>query len=306
MRIGINGGGHHRSLDAIRDEARAAARDGFASYWLSQINGPDALTALAVVGAETPGIELGTAIVPTYPRHPIALAMQALTVQAATGGRLVLGIGPSHRIAVEGAWGLSYAKPLAHTREYVAVLRDLLQGKAVSFAGEQLIARGQLAIDAEPCPLLLAALGPRMLELAGTAADGTVTWMAGVRTLRDHIVPAVVAAAEKAGRGRPRVVAGLPICVTDDVAGVRAHAAERLGVYGTLPAYRAMLEREGVAGPEGVLLAGDEAEVRDAVAMLEVIGVTDLRASVLCANAEEAARTRALLRSLLPGTEARA
>jgi alkanesulfonate monooxygenase SsuD/methylene tetrahydromethanopterin reductase-like flavin-dependent oxidoreductase (luciferase family) len=113
MRIGINGGGHHRSLDAIRDEARAAARDGFASYWLSQINGPDALTALAVVGAETPGIELGTAIVPTYPRHPIALAMQALTVQAATGGRLVLGIGPSHRIAVEGAWGLSYAKPLA-------------------------------------------------------------------------------------------------------------------------------------------------------------------------------------------------
>ena len=306
MRIGINGGGHHTSLDAIRDEARAAARDGFASYWLSQINGPDALTALAVVGAETPGIELGTAIVPTYPRHPIALAMQALTVQAATGGRLVLGIGPSHRVAVEGAWGLSYAKPLAHTREYVAVLRDLLQGKAVSFAGEQLVARGQLAIDAEPCPVLLAALGPRMLELAGTAADGTVTWMAGARTLRDHIVPAVVAAAEKAGRGRPRVVAGLPICVTDDVAGARAHAAERLGVYGTLPAYRAMLEREGVAGPEGVLLAGDEAEVRDAVAALEAAGVTDLRASVLCANAEEAARTRALLRSLLPGTGARA
>jgi F420-dependent oxidoreductase-like protein len=304
MRIGINGGGHHRSLEAIRDEARAAARDGFASYWLSQINGPDALTALAVVGAEAPGIELGTAIVPTYPRHPIALAIQALTAQAATGGRLVLGIGPSHRIAVEGAWGLSYAKPLAHTREYVAVLRDLLQGKAVSFAGEQLVARGQLAIDAEPCPVLLAALGPRMLDLAGTAADGTVTWMAGARTLRDHIVPAVVAAAEKAGRGRPRVVAGLPICVTDDVAGARAHAAEKLGVYGTLPAYRAMLEREGVTGPEGVLLAGDEAEVRDAVAALEAAGVTDLRASVLCANAEEALRTRALLRSLLPDTGA--
>jgi F420-dependent oxidoreductase-like protein len=306
MRIGINGGGHHTSLGAIRDEARAAARDGFASYWLSQINGPDALTALAVVGAETPGIELGTAIIPTYPRHPIALAMQALTVQAATGGRLVLGIGPSHRVAVEGAWGLSYTKPLAHTREYVAVLRDLLQGKAVSFAGEQLVARGQLAIDAEACPVLLAALGPRMLELAGTAADGTVTWMAGARTLRDHIVPAVVAAAQKAGRGRPRVVAGLPICVTDDAAGARAHAAEKLGVYGTLPAYRAMLEREGVAGPEGVLLAGDEAEVRDGVAALAAAGVTDLRASVLCANAEEALRTRALLRSMLPGTEARA
>jgi F420-dependent oxidoreductase-like protein len=306
MRIGINGGGHHTSLDAIRDEARAAARDGFASYWLSQISGPDALTALAVVGAETPGIELGTAIVPTYPRHPMALAMQALTVQAATGGRLVLGIGPSHRVAVEGAWGLSYARPLAHMREYVAVLRDLLQGKAVSFAGEQLVARGRLAIDAQPCPVLLAALGPRMLELAGTAADGTVTWMAGARTLRDHIVPAVVVAAEKAGRGRPRVVAGLPICVTDDVAGARAHAAERLGVYGTLPAYRAMLEREGVAGPEGVLLAGAEAEVRDAVAALEAAGVTDLRASMLCANAEEAARTRALLRSLLPGAGARA
>jgi F420-dependent oxidoreductase-like protein len=306
MRIGINGGGHHTSLDAIREEARAAARDGFASYWLSQINGPDALTALAVVGFETPGIELGTAIVPTYPRHPMSLAMQALTVQAATRGRLVLGIGPSHRVAVEVAWGLSYAKPLAHTCEYVAVLRDLLQGKAVSFAGEQLVARGQLAIDAEPCPLLVAALGPRMLELAGSAADGTVTWMAGARTLRDHIVPAVVAAAEKAGRERPRVVAGLPICVTDDVAGARAHAAERLGVYGTLPAYRAMLEREGVGGPEGILLAGDEAEVRDAVAALEAAGVTDLRAAVLCRSAEETARTRALLRSLLPVTGARA
>jgi F420-dependent oxidoreductase-like protein len=306
MRIGINGGGHHTSLDAIRDEARAAARDGFASYWLSQINGPDALTALAVAGAEAPGIELGTAIVPTYPRHPIALAIQALTVQAATGGRLVLGIGPSHRVAVEGAWGLSYAKPLSHTREYLAVLRDLLQGKAVSFAGEQIVARGQLAIDAQPCPVLLAALGPRMLELAGTAADGTVTWMAGARTLREHIIPAVVAAAEKAGRGRPRVVAGLPICVTDDVAGARAHAAEKLRVYGTLPAYRAMLEREGAAGPEEILLAGAESEVRDALAALEVSGVTDLRASVLCANSEEALRTRALLRSLLPGTGARA
>jgi F420-dependent oxidoreductase-like protein len=306
MQIGINGGGHHTSLDAIREEARAAARDGFASYWLSQINGPDALTALAVVGVETPGIELGTAIVPTYPRHPMSLALQALTVQAATNGRLVLGIGPSHRIAVEGAWGLSYAKPLAHTREYLAVLRDLLHGKAVSFAGEQLVARGQLAIAAEACPVLLAALGPRMLQLAGAEADGTVTWMAGARTLREHIVPAVVAAAERAGRGRPRVVAGLPLCVTDDVAGARAHAAGKLRVYGTLPAYRAMLDREGVAGPEGILLAGDEAEVRDAVAALEVAGVTDLRASVLCRSAEETARTRALLRSLLPDARERA
>src|SRR5215471_6867216 len=187
MRIGWNGGGHHTSLAAIRAEAKRAAAEGFASYWLSQIAGPDALVALAVVGAETPAIELGTSIVPLYGRHPYALAAQALTAQAASGGRLVLGIGPSHQVVVENLFGESYARPFTRTAETLAALRSLLRGDAVDVAGQELRARGKLAIEAAPCPILVAALGPRMLELAGREADGTILWMVGPKTVGAHV-----------------------------------------------------------------------------------------------------------------------
>ena len=239
MRIGWNGGGHHTSLAAIRAEARRAADDGFASYWLSQIAGPDALVALAVVGAETPRIELGTSIVPLYGRHPYALAAQALTAQAASGGRLVLGIGPSHQLVVENLFGESYARPFTRTRESLLALRKLMAGEAVDLQGEELRARGRLAIEAAPPPLLVAALGPRMLELAGREADGTVLWMVGPKTVAQHIAPRIRDAAAKADRPAPRIVAGVPVCVTDDVAAARRFAVERLGSYGRLPAYRA-------------------------------------------------------------------
>ena len=295
MRIGWNGGAHHTSLAAIRGEARRAADEGFASYWLSQSAGPDALTALAVVGAETPGIELGTSIVPLYGRHPYALAAQALTAQAASGGRLVLGIGPSHQLVVESVFGESYARPFTRTAEMVAALRALLAGEAVDLAGTELRVRGKLAIEAAPVPLLVAALGPRMLELAGRAADGTVLWMVGPKTVAGHIAPRIRDAAAKADRPAPRIVAGVPVCVTDDANAARAFAAQRLGVYGRLPSYRAMLEREGVAGPEDILVAGSEAQVRDRLAAYGQAGATDLRAAALCATTEENERTRALL-----------
>lgn len=298
MRIGWNGGGSHSSLDAIRAEARRAADDGFASYWLSQISGPDALTALAVVGAETPRIELGTSIVPLYGRHPLVLAAQALTANAAAGGRLVLGVGPSHQPVIEGMFGESYARPFTRTREMVAALRALTRGEAVDSQGEEVRVRGRLAIDAPSPPLLVAALGPRMLELAGREADGTVLWMVGPRTVRSHIAPRIRDAAAKADRPEPRIVAGVPVCVTDDVAAARAFAAQRLGMYGALPAYRAMLEREGVTGPQDLLVAGSESRVSEALAEYAAAGATDLRAGALCAAPAEAERTRALLASL--------
>ena len=298
MRIGWNGGGNHTRLDAIRAEARRAAEDGFASYWLSQIAGPDALVALAVVGAETPGIELGTSIVPLYGRHPLVLAAQALTAQAASGGRLVLGIGPSHQPVVEAMLGESYARPFTRTREMLEALRRLTRGEAVDLQGEEVRVRGRLAIEAAPCPILVAALGPRMLELAGREADGTVLWMVGPRSLREHVAPRIRDAAAKAGRPAPRIVAGAPVCVTDDVAAARAFAAEKLRTYGALPAYRAMLEREGVAGPAELLVAGSEAKVRDSLAAYAAAGATDLRAGALCATPAETERTRALLAGL--------
>lgn len=298
MRIGWNGGGNHSSLDAIRAEARRAADDGFASYWLSQIAGPDALTALAVVGAEVPGIELGTSIVPLYGRHVLVLAAQALTANAAAGGRLVLGIGPSHQPAVEGMYGESYARPFTRTRETLTALRALMRGEAIDLQGEEVRVRGRLAIESPPAPVLIAALGPRMLELAGRAAEGTVLWMVGPKTVAAHIAPLIRDAAAKADRPAPRIVAGVPVCVTDDVAAARAFAAQRLAVYGGLPAYRAMLEREGVTGPQDVLVAGSESQVRDALARYAAAGATDLRAGPLCPTPAEAERTRALLAGL--------
>jgi F420-dependent oxidoreductase-like protein len=298
MRIGWNGGGNHTSLDALRAEARRAADDGFASYWLSQISGPDALTALAVVGAETPRIELGTSIVPLYGRHALVLAAQALTANAAAGGRLVLGVGPSHRPVVEGMFGESYARPFTRTREMLSALRPLLRGEAVDLQGEEVRVRGRIAIEAKPVPVLVAALGPRMLELAGRDADGTVLWMVGPNTLRAHIAPRIRDAAAKADRPAPRIVAGVAVCVTDDASSARAFAEQRLRVYGTLPAYRAMLEREGVAGPQELLVAGSESLVRDALAVYAEAGATDLRAGALCPTAAESERTRELLSSL--------
>jgi F420-dependent oxidoreductase-like protein len=298
VRIGWNGGGNHSSLDAIRAEARRAAQDGFATYWLSQISGPDALTALAVVGAEVPRIELGTSIVPLYGRHPLVLASQALTANAAAGGRLVLGIGPSHQPVVEGMFGESYARPFTRTAETLRALRALMRGEAIDLQGEEVRVRGRLAIESPPVPVLIAALGPRMLELAGREADGTVLWMVGPKTVGAHIAPRIRDAAAKADRPAPRIVAGVPVCVTADAAAARAFATQKLGVYGGLPAYRAMLEREGVGGPQDLLIAGSESQVRDALAAYAAAGATDLRAGALCATTAETERTRALLADL--------
>src|SRR5437588_662069 len=172
------------SIDEVIKETRWAAQGGLSSVWSPQIFGYDALTLLAVVGREVDGIELGTAVVPTYPRHPIVLAGQALTTQAASGGRLALGIGLSHRIVIESMFGHSFDKPARHMREYLSVLLPLLQGQAVSFQGETLKATtmGPLDVKAKPPPVLLAALAPVMLRLAGSVADGTVTWMTGPST----------------------------------------------------------------------------------------------------------------------------
>ena len=298
MRIGWNGGGHHRSLETIRADARRAAEDGFSSFWLSQIAGPDSLTALAAIAGDAPGIELGTSIVPLYGRHPLALAQQALTAQAATGGRLVLGIGPSHKLLVEGMLGESYARPFTRTAEVLAALSGLVRGEAVSVDGAEIVARGQLAIEAPAPPILIAALGPKMLDLAGREADGTTLWMVGPKTIGAHIAPRIREAADGAGRPEPRVLAGVPVCVTSDVDRARAHAAESLKMYGGLPAYRAMLDREGIGGPEDLLVAGSEDAVRAGLSAFEAAGATDLRVAPLAPDEDEAEATRALLAAI--------
>jgi F420-dependent oxidoreductase-like protein len=303
LRIGLMQGvtdGPSGGIGGVVEAAKRAESLGFAAFWMPNIFSFDAITALAIAGRETERIELGTAVVPTYPRHPMALAQQALTAGAACGGRFTLGIGLSHKVVIEDMFGLSYAKPARHMREYLEVLAPLLRGEPVKFEGEQYRVQGGIQVpEAAPVPLIVAALGDVMLRLTGRLADGTITWMTGLKTLEEHIVPALRDAAEKAGRPAPRVVAGLPIALTHDVDAARQKVGEMFALYGTLPSYRAMLDREGVEGPAGVALVGDEAELRKQIARLGEIGVTDFDASIAPVDEGAGERTLAFLASLL-------
>lgn len=295
-------------IGALVAEAETARSRGLA-LWMAQMFDLDALTALAVVGRAVPDVPLGTAVVPTYPRHPAALAAQALTVQAATGNRLTLGIGLSHRVVVEDFFGLSYAKPVRHLREYLEVLLPLLATGRVDYRGEEFrvatFAPVRVA-GARPPAVLVAALGTQMLGVAGRMADGTSLWMVGPRTIESHIVPTITKAAADAGRPTPRVCVGLPVSVTADPAAARERAARMFSIYNELPSYRAMLDKEGAGGPADVAVVGDEETVAAALRRLGDIGATELNLPVFGTD-EERARTLEVLTALAaeqPGGDA--
>ena len=271
-------------LGAVVEAVRAVAEAGVRRAWLPQVFGVEALTAIAVAGREVPDIELGTAVVPTYPRHPLVLAGQALTTSAALGrGQLHLGIGLSHQLVIEGMLGMAYEKPAVHLREYLSALRPALDGQPVDVKGETLSAAtltGPLKVDdAGPISVLVAALGPALLRVAGELADGTLTWMAAPEVVGNRIAPQISAAAEAAGRPRPRVGIGLPVAVTDDVDAALERASASYAVYGTLPSYRRLLDEAGLDGPAGVVIAGDEDEVAGRIQALADVGATELLAS---------------------------
>ena len=296
MRIGVMSGatgGADGTVDGLVKRCQELESRGFDSVWMANIFGLDAIGAQGIVGRETERIELGTAVVPTYPRHPMAIAQQALTTQAASGGRFALGIGLSHQIVIETMMGLSYDKPARHMREYISVLAPLLRKENVSFQGEQYQVNGAIDVsDAGPVPLLVAALGNHMLKIAGGMTDGTILWMTGPDTIESHIGPKLRGAASEAGRSEPRIVAGLPIILTSDADAAREQIGESLAMYGTLPSYRAMLDKEGAAGPADISIVGDEKALDAALDRLRDIGVTDFNAAVL--PLEEGADKRTL------------
>jgi len=303
MRIGINSGtnpAQESSLDEIIARAKDLEARGFHSMWMANGLGLDAITALTAVGRETERIELAAAVVPSYPRHPMAMAQQSLSAQVATGGRFTLGIGVSHRPIIEFMLGLSYDKPARHMREYVSVLAPLLRGEAVEFDGEQYRVHGAINIaGAIPVPLLIGALGDHMLRIAGQMADGTVVGLTGPKTIEGHIVPKLRAAAEQAGRSSPRVVASFPTVLTNDPDRAREKISEMLGMYGMLPSYRAMLDREGAAGPGDIAVVGDEKALDAALDRLRDIGVTDYDATLMPVEEGGGARTLEYLQSRL-------
>ena len=304
MRIGLmHGDDGTRTIqqhvqDAIEEEA-----DGFDVSWWGQVFGADSMTIIAAAGLQTSRMEFCTTVIPTYTRHPWAMAQQAMTVQQAAGGRFALGIGPSHHMVVEGMWGMSYDKPARHMREYLSVLLPLVSEGKVAFQGELYRANGGIAVqDGRPVPVLISALAPAMLKLAGSRTTGTITWMTGPRTIESHVRPAITAAAKDAGRPEPRIVVGLPVCVTDDAAAARESAARGFVVYGSLPNYRRMLDKEGAAGPADVAIVGNEAEVERQLRGLASAGATDYIAVLFPSGPEAGAsmrRTRALMKSLV-------
>jgi F420-dependent oxidoreductase-like protein len=240
-----------------------------------------------------------TAVVPTYPRHPFVMAQQALTAQVASGGRFVLGIGLSHKIFIENMLGLSYEKPAKHIREYLERLAPLLRGEPVAYRGEQYRVHGTLQLPGvPPVPLIVAALGPRMLELTGRLADGTITWMTGPKTLESLTIPKLTRAAAAAGRPAPRVIASLPVALTSNPDKAREAAAKTFGVYGQIPSYRAMLDREEAAGPADVAIVGDERTLQRELRRLAEIGVTDFGVSGFEAEPGAVARTMELMSEL--------
>ena len=258
---------------------------------------------MALAARATTSIELGTAVLQTYLCHPVLQANRALAAGEAVGRPgLTLGVGPSHEPAIEGVFGLSYDHPGADTEEYVAITAAVLRGEAVDHDGEHYRVHVPVgAPPAQPVGLLVSALAPRMLRVAGELADGTVTWMANARAVESHVAPRLTSAARAAGRPAPRVVAGLPIAVHDDEAEGRAVAAEMFAGYGVLPNYRRILDLGGAAGPADAAIVGDEASATTQIEALFAAGVTDFWAAPFPVGDDRSAsrrRTRALLAEL--------
>lgn len=302
MRLGLNATGlvMKGSVEAFVDHAQAAEADGFDSYWVAEhpTGGLDALTVLAIVGQSVKSMELGTAVIPTYPRHPMVLAGQALTTQSVMAGRLTLGIGLSHQ-PMMAELGMQEDKQIRHLRDYLSILMPLIEEGTVDYDGESLSCRATVFRPAERPPrVLMAALGPQTLRVAGTRTAGTSLAWVGPKTIRDHIVPTLNQAAADAGRDAPRVLATLPVCVTDDPEGVRARITATAAMYTELPSYQAMFEREGVSEPGALGLVGSESQVEDMLGGLAEAGVTDFAASEFTPSPDERQRTRTLLKEL--------
>ena len=296
QRISYFAGADLATVDGVIAVVRQAADDGFDGIWLPQAVGVDALTALAVACREVPSIAVGTAVVPIQGRHPVPLAQQALTVADAAGpGRFTLGIGVSHPAVSEGRFGVPYKDVVALCEEELLALDGLLSAeRRAEVAGAHVRTDATLTMTVERPGLVVAALGPRMLDLAGRLADGTVTWMTGPRGLRTRVVPPIHEAAAAAGRPEPRVIVGLPVCVTDDPDAARARVGAVLERMAAMPSYRRMLDAEGLDDAADLALIGSAEQVEERIVDLVAAGATEILADI-SGTPDEQLKTRAFL-----------
>ncbi len=309
MRLGI-GIGDTRNLGlgaanvrVLVQAAVQAEEEGLDVAWVPHVRHVDSLIAIALAGQSTSRIEFLTGVIPVYSRQPYLMAQQALSAQQAADGRLSLGLGVAHPESVPATWGQEFSRPVAYLEEYLQALLPLLSDHEVKYRGD--LVRTEASLDLEPMsppPVLLAALGPRMLRLAGRMSEGTVLWMAGPRAVETHVVPRINSAAAEAGLPPRRIVVALPVCVTDDAAHARNVAARMFARYGRLVNYQRILDIEGVSGPQGVVIVGSESSVEEQLRGLAAAGATDFLAAPFALSREDAVsvpRTRTLLRGLL-------
>jgi len=303
MRIGLTGGG--ASVDRVVRQAKEAEADGFSALWYASIVTGDPLVAMAIAGRETSTIELGTAVLQTSPCHPLLQANRVSSVVDAMGRPgFTLGIGPSHEPVIRGVFGLSYDHPGRSTDEYLQILTALLRGENVDFDGSDWSAHtaGRAVPPSHPVPVLVSALGPRLLRVAGEHADGTVLWMAPARAIETHVAPKLHAAAAAAGRPAPRIVAGLPVAVHDDIAEARAAASASSSMYAQMENYTRILEIGGAGTPADAAIVGNESSVTSQLQSLLDAGATDIWAAVFPVGDDRRAsmrRSKDLLQELV-------
>ncbi|WP_102142098.1 LLM class F420-dependent oxidoreductase [Mycobacterium hubeiense] len=291
MRIGLMvGSDKERSradrLAGLLDDGKAAEAQGFASFWMPQVPGYlDAMAAVALLGQATSHIEIGTAVVPIQTRHPLIMAQQALTTQVACAGRFTLGIGPSHHWIIADQLGLPYDRPASLLRDYLDVLDAAFAGPgSVDVDNDSYRVHSPVDVtDACEMPVLIAALGPTMLRIAGERTGGTILWMADERAIGDYVVPRITKAAEALGRSGIRVVAGVPValCSNSEVDAARTYASEVLGHADFSPNYVRLLEHGDAEDVGDTMAAGDEATVLARVRRYRDAGVTDLAVRVV-------------------------
>jgi F420-dependent oxidoreductase-like protein len=302
MRYGINGSGRMltHGVTGVQEDLLAAEAAGFASYWVAQVGLIDALGLIGSHGDTGSPMELGTAVISTWERHPHALAAQALTTQALVGDRLIVGIGLNHQPHVEASLRMTWHKPVRHALDYLAILGDLLATGTASFQGEVWSFDGTGAKPSAGTPkVMLAALGDQMLKVAGRRTDGTILWCVGPKTIKTHIAPTINDAAAAADRPAPAIVCSIPVWVTDDPAPARGFLASILADYASLPSYRAMVDIEGVEGLGDLSVVGNEDFVRDALGEIAESGATDFTPVPMGGNPDEEARTMAVLREAM-------
>jgi F420-dependent oxidoreductase-like protein len=298
MRIGLTGGAS--IVDKIVQQAQQAETEGFTSLWYGSTVAGDPLVAMAMAGRATKSIELGTAVLQTYPCHPLLQANRVAAAANAIGRPgLTLGLGPSHEPLVRGVLGMPYDRPGRNTEEYLQIISGLLRGQEIDYDGHDWTTHspaGMVQID-HPIPLLLSALSPRMLRIAGQYADGVVLWMASATAIESRIAPPLYEAARAANRPKPRVVAGLPVVVHDDIAEARSAVAAMSTMYSGMTNYQRIIEAGGGTTPADVAIVGDEATVQAQLQNLISVGATDIWAQPIAVGDDHVQRSASLQRT---------